>query len=92
MSPLEVAIGALDRPGGEEYCRQLAWRDFFEQVTAAFPDIAGKNDPPGAPWPQDHQDQPARDAWVCGAKTRIPIVDAGLRQLAAEGSAAASRN
>src|SRR5690242_8166171 len=40
VSPLEVAIGALDRPAGdeqgEEYCRQLAWRDFFYQVTAAL--------------------------------------------------------
>ena len=84
VSPLEVAIGALDRPGGEEYGRQLAWRDFFYQVTAAFPDIARKNYRPGAAWPQDHQDQAALDAWRAG-QTGIPIVDAGLRQLAAEG-------
>jgi deoxyribodipyrimidine photo-lyase len=81
LSPLEVAIGALDRPGGEEYCRQLAWRDFFYQVTAAFPDIARKNYRPGAAW---HEDQDALDAWRAG-RTGIPIVDAGLRQLAAEG-------
>ena len=52
VSPLEVAIGALDRPAGNEQgeavCRQLAWRDFFYQVTAAFPDIARKNYRPGA--------------------------------------------
>ena len=91
VSPLEVAIGALDRPAGneqgEEFCRQLAWRDFFYQVTAAFPDIARKNYRPGAAWPQDppdHQDQAALDAWRAG-QTGIPIVDAGLRQLAAEG-------
>ena len=85
LSPLEVAIGALDRPAGdgqgEEFCRQLAWRDFFYQVTAAFPDIARKNYRPGAAW---HQDQAALDAWRAG-QTGIPIVDAGLRQLAAEG-------
>ncbi len=81
LSPLEVAIGVLDRPGGEEYCRQLAWRDFFYQVTAAFPDIARKNYRPGAAW---HEDQDALDAWRAG-RTGIPIVDAGLRQLAAEG-------
>ena len=81
VSPLEVAIGALDRPGGEEFCRQLAWRDFFYQVTAAFPDIARKNYRPGAAW---HQHQAALDAWRAG-QTGIPIVDAGLRQLAAEG-------
>jgi deoxyribodipyrimidine photo-lyase len=81
LSPLEVAIGALDRPGGEEFCRQLAWRDFFYQVTAAFPDIARKNYRPGAAW---HEDARALDAWRTG-QTGIPIVDAGMRQLAAEG-------
>ena len=81
VSPLAVAIGALDRPGGEGFCRQLAWRDFFYQVTAAFPDIATKNYRPGAAW---REDQHALDAWRAG-QTGIPIVDAGLRQLAAEG-------
>ncbi len=81
VSPLEVAIGALDRPGGEEFCRQLAWRDFFHQVTAAFPDMARRNYRPGEAW---HQDQHALDAWRAG-QTGIPVVDAGLRQLAAEG-------
>ena len=81
VSPLEVAAGALDRPGGEEFARQLAWRDFFYQVTAAFPDIARKNYRPGAAW---HHDQGVLDAWRAG-QTGIPIVDAGLRQLAAEG-------
>jgi deoxyribodipyrimidine photo-lyase len=85
VSALEVAIGAVDRPGneqgGEAFARQLAWRDFYHQVTAAFPDIARKNYRPGAAW---HQDQHALDAWRAG-QTGIPIVDAGLRQLAAEG-------
>ena len=53
-------------------------------MTAAFPDIARKNYRPGTAWPQDHQDQAALDAWRAG-QTGIPIVDAGLRQLAAEG-------
>ena len=81
VSPLELAIGARDRPGGEEFCRQLAWRDFFYQVTAAFPDMARKNYRPGASWRQDHE---ALEAWRAG-RTGIPIVDAGMRQLAAEG-------
>jgi deoxyribodipyrimidine photo-lyase len=81
VSPLEVAIGALGRPAGEEFCRQLAWRDFFYQVTAAFPDIARKSYRPGAAW---HEDRRALDAWREG-QTGIPIVDAGMRQLAAEG-------
>jgi deoxyribodipyrimidine photo-lyase len=81
MSPLEVALGAIDRSGGEEFCRQLAWRDFFCQVTAAFPDIARRNYRAGPRW---HTDEHALEAW-CAGQTGIPIVDAGLRQLAAEG-------
>ena len=81
VSPLEVAIGARDRAGGEEYCRQLAWRDFFYQVTAAFPDMARKNYRPAGSW---HEDAEALQAWREG-RTGIPIVDAGMRQLAAEG-------
>jgi deoxyribodipyrimidine photo-lyase len=42
VSPLELVRAVLPRPGGEEFGRQLAWRDFFHQVTAAFPDIARK--------------------------------------------------
>jgi deoxyribodipyrimidine photo-lyase len=81
VSPLEVAIGARDRPGGEEFCRQLAWRDFFYQATAAFPDLARKNYRPGPAW---HHDDNALEAWRAG-QTGIPIVDAGMRQLATEG-------
>ena len=81
VSPLEVAIGARGRPGGDEYCRQLAWRDFFYQVTAAFPDLARKDYRPGPAW---HEDRRALDAWREG-QTGIQIVDAGMRQLAAEG-------
>jgi deoxyribodipyrimidine photo-lyase len=86
ISPIELARAALPRPGGEEFCRQLAWRDFFHQVTAAFPEIARADYRPGpgsAPrsWSAD---EGALDAWRAG-RTGIPVVDAGLRQLAAEG-------
>jgi deoxyribodipyrimidine photo-lyase len=81
VSPLETATGARDRPGGEEFCRQLAWRDFFHQATAAFPDLARENYRPGPAW---HEDDDALQAWRDG-RTGIPIVDAGMRQLAAEG-------
>jgi deoxyribodipyrimidine photo-lyase len=47
VSALALARDALTRPGGEEFARQLAWRDFFHQVTAAFPDIATENYRPG---------------------------------------------
>jgi deoxyribodipyrimidine photo-lyase len=82
VSALALARDALTRPGGEDFARQLAWRDFFHQVTAGFPDIATKNYRPGT---YDWHDNPrALDAWREG-RTGIPVVDAGLRQLAAEG-------
>jgi deoxyribodipyrimidine photo-lyase len=81
VSPLEVAIGAMDRPGGDPFCRQLAWRDFYHQVTMAFPDIARKDYRPGPSW---HTDAHALERWKEG-ETGIPIVDAGMRQLQAEG-------
>ena len=85
VSPLALARAALVWPGGEEFCRQLAWRDFFHQVTAAFPDIGTTDYRPGPQGsPQWSQDADALDAWREG-RTGIPIVDAGMRQLAAEG-------
>ncbi len=85
VSPLELARAALELPGGAEFCRQLAWRDFFHQVTAAFPDMATVDYRPGAAGPRAWaQDPDALDAWRAG-RTGIPVVDAGMRQLAAEG-------
>ena len=81
VSPLEVETGARDRPGGEEFRRQLAWRDFFHQAAAAFPDLARQDYRPGPAW---RDDEHALQAWQAG-QTGIPIVDAGMRQLAAEG-------
>jgi deoxyribodipyrimidine photo-lyase len=82
LSPLELARAVRDRPGGDAYVRQLCWRDFHAQVTAAFPDIARRDYRPRS---LDWRDDPdALDAWRSG-HTGIPIVDAGMRQLAAEG-------
>jgi deoxyribodipyrimidine photo-lyase len=84
VSPLSLARAALPHPGGEEFARQLAWRDFFHQVTAAFPDLATRDYRPGPDGPGWTEDGHALDAWRAG-QTGVPIVDAGMRQLAAEG-------
>ena len=86
VSPLELVRAVLPRAGGEEFGRQLAWRDFFHQVTAAFPDIARKDyrTGPGSAARTWSTDEKALDAWREG-QTGVPIVDAGMRQLAAEG-------
>jgi deoxyribodipyrimidine photolyase len=78
LSPLQVAETA----GPGEYTRQLAWRDFFHQVTAAFPAITTRDYRPGrVRWRDDRE---AFGAWREG-RTGVPIVDAGMRQLRQEG-------
>jgi deoxyribodipyrimidine photo-lyase len=82
ISPLELALAATAIPGGDAYVRQLCWRDFYRQVTAAFPDITTRDYRPRR---DDWRDDPqAYQAW-CAGQTGIPIVDAGMRQLQAEG-------
>ena len=83
VSMLSLAKAAQGHPGSEEFVRQLCWRDFFHQVTAAFPDMARQNYRAGATTEWSH-DKHALDAWREG-QTGIPVVDAGMRQLAAEG-------
>ncbi|WP_304452189.1 deoxyribodipyrimidine photo-lyase [Nocardiopsis sp. YSL2] len=82
LSPLEVALAGRERPGHGEFVRQLAWRDFHHQVTAAFPDITRRDyRDRGRQW---RHDPDAVAAWRQG-RTGVPIVDAGMRQLLREG-------
>jgi deoxyribodipyrimidine photo-lyase len=82
VAPLELAERFADRPGGEAFVRQLCWRDFFHQVTAAFPAIATEEYRPRADRWRHASDE--LDAWREGC-TGYPIVDAGMRQLREEG-------
>lgn len=80
VSPVAVA----DQAGGvEAYVRQVCWRDFYHQVLAYFPDLPHKAYRRNVD-EQWADDQSALDAWRAG-RTGVPIVDAGMRQLAAEG-------
>jgi deoxyribodipyrimidine photo-lyase len=80
VSPLAAARRLSGRAPG--LIRQLAWRDFLHQVTAAFPAIATTDYRPRAiGW---RRDDDALAAWRSG-RTGVPIVDAGMRQLLAEG-------
>ncbi|MFI9592589.1 cryptochrome/photolyase family protein [Nonomuraea sp. NPDC052265] len=79
LSPLELAHLAS---AGEAFLRQLCWRDFYHQVTYAFPRINRADyRPRGHHW---RDDEDALQAWREGM-TGLPIVDAGMRQLLAEG-------
>jgi deoxyribodipyrimidine photo-lyase len=77
-----VARTDTAKPGAEAFVRQLAWRDFHHQVLSARPD-AGWHDyrPRQTHW----RDDPAAVAAWCEGRTGYPVVDAGLRQLRAEG-------
>jgi deoxyribodipyrimidine photo-lyase len=84
LSPLELAVraGKVGGEGGDAYVRQLCWRDFHAQVAAAFPALPYQDyRPRRTDWREDAH---ALDAWRHG-QTGFPIVDAGMRQLAAEG-------
>ncbi len=83
LSPRDVAARVDGRPGAEPFLRQLCWRDFYHQVLFAFPDLRRKAYRASAEdsW-RDEAD--ALQAWREG-HTGVPIVDAGMRQLLAEG-------
>ena len=82
LSPLEVVERCTGARGGEAFVRQLCWRDFHYQLFAARPEIAHKDlRPRGDSW-RDAEDDLA--SWKDGL-TGYPLVDAGMRQLRAEG-------
>ncbi len=81
VSPTEVVERALCA-GGEEFVRQLCWRDFHHQLLAADPELAREDlRPRDTPWRTDGE---ALQAWKAGS-TGYPLVDAGMRQLLREG-------
>jgi deoxyribodipyrimidine photo-lyase len=82
VSPLELAQEAGDRRGGGAFVRQLCWRDFHHQVLAATPSLPRRDYRPR----RDRWSRSKRilEAWQEG-RTGYPLVDAAMRQLAAEG-------
>ena len=78
ISANEVAT----RAGNMEFVRQLCWRDFYAQLLAANPHTAHEDlHTRDRPW---NDDDDAVVRWRVGG-TGVPIVDAGMRQLHAEG-------
>jgi len=82
LSPLELMRAAGERRGGGAFVRQLCWRDFHHQVLAAVPSLPRRDyRPRGDRWSRSER---ALEAWKQG-RTGYPVVDAAMRQLAAEG-------
>jgi deoxyribodipyrimidine photo-lyase len=79
----EVASG-LDprRPGHESFLQELCWRDFNHQLLHARPDLAVNDVRTKDDRWRDAPDE--LTAWQEG-RTGYPVVDAGMRQLVAEG-------
>nr|WP_296073559.1 deoxyribodipyrimidine photo-lyase [uncultured Actinoplanes sp.] len=80
LSPLEVANAV--RENGP-FVRQLCWRDFYYQVALAFPQISTEAYRTAGDL-QWRDDPDALRHWQDGL-TGVPVVDAGMRQLRAEG-------
>ncbi|HET9287544.1 MAG TPA: deoxyribodipyrimidine photo-lyase [Gaiella sp.] len=83
LSALEVVHRAEAEPGGEAFVRQLCWRDFHHQLLASDPALPMRDFRPRQDRWRDDPD--ALAAWQEGA-TGYPVVDAGMRQLLAQGT------
>ena len=81
VSARALAVRAQER-GGEAFVRQLCWRDFYAQILFAQPRTQVDDmRPRGDHWLDDPD---GLAAWKEGM-TGYPLVDAGMRQLRAEG-------
>lgn len=71
----------------DTYRSELAWREFYADVLYQRPDSARENYDrkfDHLPWDGDAAAERRFEAW-CEGRTGYPIVDAGMRQLLAEG-------
>ncbi len=85
LSPRHVlAVVGEHTPGRAAFCRQLAWRDWYAHLTAELPHVARSAIRPEYDAIAWRHDPTGLAAWQEG-RTGYPIVDAGMRQLAATG-------
>ena len=85
LSPRRVAAEVgTHTPGRAGFVRQLAWRDWYAHLFAELPHLRSRpmrDDVGEIAWLNDRREF---DAWTSGL-TGFPIVDAGMRELAATG-------
>lgn len=87
LSPLELEtkLGRRRGEGPRTFRTELAWRDFYGSVTANFPEVTRQEFQERYRGSLDWQtDAEHLKAWKDG-RTGYPLVDAGMRQLEAEG-------
>lgn len=87
VEALEANHGRIDSgaAGPTTWMSELVWREFYRHVLVGFPRVsmnrAFKEDTESIPWRAAENDF---EAW-CAGRTGYPIVDAGMRALAATG-------
>lgn len=82
LSIREKALAAATL--NETYLSELIWRDFYSMILWHFPHVAKGAFKPEYDRIEWANDTTLFDAW-CQGKTGYPLVDAGMRQLAATG-------
>lgn len=86
LSPVEIEARCGGAGSAEAYRRQLGWRDFYHHLLWWRPELARAPFQPRfeAAFRPESADPEAAAAWREG-RTGIPVIDAGMRQLAATG-------
>ena len=85
IHPRTILADIAGRPGTERFVVELCWREFYADVLWHAPGSAWRDLTPAlASLPYDEPDPDVLDAWRAG-RTGYPLVDAGMRQLLAEG-------
>jgi len=82
---LVSCAAAMSGPGPEIWLGELIWRDFYQQILDHYPQVRNapfQADAAGLVWDEWPE---AWSAW-CAGMTGYPLVDAGMRQLAASGN------
>jgi deoxyribodipyrimidine photo-lyase len=83
VSIREVLLNAI--PKNETFVNELIWRDFYHQILYNFPHVGeGKSFRKEYDLIQWRDDEADFEKW-CKGQTGYPIVDAGMRELAATG-------
>ena len=86
LSPLEIEAACAGEGGSGEYRRQLAWREFYHHLLWHRPELAREPfQPRFQPVFRPASADPEGWAAWCDGRTGLPVVDAGMRQLAATG-------
>lgn len=85
ISPRRVVeVVGHDEPAGAAFVRQVAWRDWYAHLLAELPWLPDRAVRPELDRVRWRDDPDAWEAWTRG-RTGYPLVDAGMRELAATG-------